>query len=67
MYYLAFGMVGNIPSWGCISLNVFVGLPSAVICMWGSTLANAALFALIFPSVGLYDFKATSLLTVPST
>jgi len=26
------------------------GLPSAVICMWGSTLANAALFALIFPS-----------------
>ncbi|KAI0303492.1 etoposide-induced protein 2.4-domain-containing protein, partial [Multifurca ochricompacta] len=25
------------------------GLPSAVICMWGSTLANAALFALIFP------------------
>lgn len=26
------------------------GLPSAVLCMWGSTLANAALFALIFPS-----------------
>jgi len=26
------------------------GLPSAIICMWGSTLANAALFALIFPS-----------------
>ncbi|KAH9063728.1 hypothetical protein EDB83DRAFT_2506478 [Lactarius deliciosus] len=26
------------------------GLPSALLCMWGSTLANAALFALIFPS-----------------
>ncbi len=31
----------------------FVGLPSAVICMWGSTFANAALFALIFPSVSI--------------
>ena len=51
MYYLAFGMARHIPSQGCISLNVLVGLPSAVICMWGSTLANAALFALIFPSV----------------
>ena len=29
------------------------GLPSAIICMWGSTLANAALFALIFPSVSI--------------
>ncbi|KAF9495986.1 hypothetical protein BDN71DRAFT_1446674 [Pleurotus eryngii] len=26
------------------------GLPSSAICMWGSTLANAALFALVFPS-----------------
>ncbi|KAI0003350.1 etoposide-induced protein 2.4-domain-containing protein [Russula compacta] len=25
------------------------GLPSTIICMWGGTLANAALFALIFP------------------
>src|SRR6266702_8331111 len=33
------------------SPNPLVGLPSALLCMWGSTLANAALFALIFPSV----------------
>ncbi|ETW85470.1 hypothetical protein HETIRDRAFT_443500 [Heterobasidion irregulare TC 32-1] len=26
------------------------GLPSAALCIWGSTLANAALFALLFPS-----------------
>ncbi|KAH9923932.1 etoposide-induced protein 2.4-domain-containing protein [Epithele typhae] len=26
------------------------GLPSAALCMWGSSLANAALFALLFPS-----------------
>ncbi|TFY74782.1 hypothetical protein EWM64_g9230 [Hericium alpestre] len=26
------------------------GLPSATLCMWGSTLANAALFALVFPA-----------------
>ncbi|PPQ79848.1 hypothetical protein CVT26_012599, partial [Gymnopilus dilepis] len=26
------------------------GLPSAALCTWGSTLANAALFALIFPA-----------------
>ncbi|KAI9511321.1 hypothetical protein F5148DRAFT_1171694 [Russula earlei] len=32
------------------SYHLAFGLPSAVICMWGSTLANAALFALIFPS-----------------
>lgn len=44
---------GNILLWGRISLNGPVGLPSAVICMWGNTLANAALFALIFPSVSL--------------
>lgn len=25
------------------------GLPSAALCMWGSSLANAALFALVFP------------------
>ena len=53
MYYLAFGMTRHIASQGHISLNVFVGLPPAVICMWGSTLANAALFALIFPSVSI--------------
>jgi len=53
MYYFAFGMAGHIPSWGRISLKVLVGLPSAVICMWGSTLANAALFALIFPFVSI--------------
>ena len=28
-----------------------VGLPSAAICMWGSALANAALFALVYPAV----------------
>ncbi|TFK54842.1 hypothetical protein OE88DRAFT_1600146, partial [Heliocybe sulcata] len=26
------------------------GLPSAALCMWGSSLANAAIFALIFPA-----------------
>lgn len=26
------------------------GLPTAALCMWGSTLANAALFALVFPA-----------------
>ncbi|KIP04802.1 hypothetical protein PHLGIDRAFT_109134 [Phlebiopsis gigantea 11061_1 CR5-6] len=26
------------------------GLPSTALCMWGSTLANAAIFALIFPA-----------------
>ncbi|KAI0317863.1 etoposide-induced protein 2.4-domain-containing protein [Amylostereum chailletii] len=26
------------------------GLPSATLCMWGSALANAALFAILFPS-----------------
>ncbi|KAF7972653.1 hypothetical protein HWV62_17328 [Athelia sp. TMB] len=26
------------------------GLPSAALCMWGSSLANAALFALLFPA-----------------
>lgn len=30
-----------------------LGLPSTALCMWGSSLANAALFALIFPAVGL--------------
>ena len=28
-----------------------LGLPSTALCMWGSTLANAAIFALIFPAV----------------
>ncbi|KAH9930913.1 etoposide-induced protein 2.4-domain-containing protein [Fomitopsis serialis] len=27
------------------------GLPSTALCMWGSSLANAALFALVFPAV----------------
>ncbi|KAI0259934.1 etoposide-induced protein 2.4-domain-containing protein [Gloeopeniophorella convolvens] len=39
------------------------GLPSAMICMWGSTLANAALFALIFPS---YIIMAMHAHPVPS-
>ncbi|OJT11126.1 Protein EI24 -like protein [Trametes pubescens] len=28
------------------------GLPTSALCMWGSSLANVALFALIFPAVG---------------
>ncbi len=33
-------------------LNHFqTGLPSSALCMWGSSLANAALFALVLPSV----------------
>ncbi|KAH9174199.1 hypothetical protein EDB89DRAFT_1953699 [Lactarius sanguifluus] len=39
------------------------GLPSALLCMWGSTLANAALFALIFPS---YIIMAVHAHPVPS-
>jgi len=39
------------------------GLPSALLCMWGSTLANAALFALIFPS---YIIMAVHACPVPS-
>lgn len=31
---------------------VLEGLPSAALCTWGSGLANAAVFALIFPAVG---------------
>lgn len=36
----------------CLDTRSFsLGLPSAALCMWGSTLANAALFALVFPAV----------------
>lgn len=41
------------------------GLPSAVICMWGSTLANAALFALIFPSYLIMAMHAHPVPTDP--
>ncbi|KAH9967963.1 etoposide-induced protein 2.4-domain-containing protein, partial [Russula dissimulans] len=41
------------------------GLPSAVICMWGSTLANAALFALIFPSYIIMAMHAHPVPTDP--
>ena len=53
MYHLAFGTARRIPSGRPNRLNVLVGLPPTIICMWGSTLANAALFALIFPSVSI--------------
>lgn len=54
MYFFAFGMSTrisrvNVP--GLFPLTPPVGLPSALLCMWGSTFANATLFALIFPSV----------------
>ena len=49
-------------SWPLVSLNSRIfegfdlvtswkGLPSSALCMWGSTLANAAIFALVYPSV----------------
>ncbi|TCD60098.1 hypothetical protein EIP91_010717 [Steccherinum ochraceum] len=34
------------------------GLPTAALCMWGSTLANAAIFALVFPSYILMATRA---------
>ena len=51
MYFFTFGMSGRFPVDVSGLLTATVGLPSALLCMWGSTLANAALFALIFPSV----------------
>ena len=44
------------------------GLPSAALCMWGSSLANAALFALFFlldPSVRSVVFCNTDLDALP--
>jgi len=41
------------------------GLPSAVICMWGSALANAALFAFIFPSYIIMAMHAHPVPTDP--
>lgn len=31
--------------------QTYPGFPSSALCIWGSTLANAALFALLLPSV----------------
>lgn len=47
-YYLAFGMLRFILK--CVLLT-FSGLPSSALCMIGSSLANATLFALLLPSV----------------
>lgn len=42
----------TVPCFLIISIgSLLVGLPSAALCIWGSSLANAALFALLFPSV----------------
>lgn len=30
-----------------------LGLPSTALCLWGSSLANAALFALFYPAVSI--------------
>lgn len=37
----------------CLLDDEVVGLPSTALCMWGSTIANVAAFALIFPAVSL--------------
>ena len=53
-YYFAFGGPRRCSCRQCPYSLITVreiGLPSAALCMWGSSLANAALFALIFPAV----------------
>lgn len=53
-YYFAFGTYSLMflaPARD--NMIILVGLPSAALCIWGSTLANAALFALLFPSVSV--------------
>lgn len=51
-YYLAFGLpfflLGLLP---LTPFKYIIGLPSTAICTWGTGLANAAIFALIFPAV----------------
>ena len=40
------------------------GFPSSILCMWGGTLANAAIFALVLP---LYIIMATDARPVPTS
>ncbi|EJU05472.1 hypothetical protein DACRYDRAFT_103960 [Dacryopinax primogenitus] len=37
---------------------LFFGLPSAALCMWGSSLANAASYALLFPAYNIMSMPA---------
>jgi hypothetical protein len=48
-YFLGFGMTPKLSQ--KTILNVCLGLPTTALCVMGSSLANAAVFALIFPSV----------------
>ena len=50
-YYFAFGAWLFPLAASAVLTFHELGLPSAALCMWGSSLANAALFALIFPAV----------------
>ena len=41
-------------------MNPFpTGLPSAILCAWGSGLANATIFALVFPLVRMPQHTIT--------
>jgi etoposide-induced 2.4 mRNA len=55
-YFLAFGTIHVLGFDYCVFqitlvLTTLTGVPSSALCMWGSTLANAALFAFVYPSV----------------
>lgn len=50
-YYFAFGSTAFLLRLLLLTFSLCLGLPSTAICTWGSGLANAAIFALIFPAV----------------
>jgi etoposide-induced 2.4 mRNA len=50
-YYLAFGSTSFLFRLLLLTFYFYLGLPSTAICTWGTGLANAAIFALIFPAV----------------
>lgn len=53
-YYLAFGLLFFGSYQGTeltLPAGLYQGLPSAAFCTWGTGLANAAVFALVFPAV----------------
>ncbi len=54
-YFFSFGQYHSSESMGMHSWHTTPsGLPATALCMWGSTLANVALFALFFPAVSIY-------------
>ena len=57
-YYFAFGLFILFSGMNFI-LDIFLtGLPSTVLCNWGSSLANVAFFALLFPFVRIQFFHS---------